>query len=269
MAIKSPMTKLSIQLCTLAICLIVSLSACAKEDRDGWQLIGSIPHQPQAFTQGLVIRDGVWWESSGLYGRSFIQRKQAEHAPLRVDLDDRYFAEGIAVLGDSLYVLTWRAGQLLVFDAETLTQKRVLPYRGEGWGLTTDGKQLIMSNGSAQILFRSPSDFSIERQITVRWRGQAVNGLNELEYHRGLILANRWTKDYVLVISASTGEVLQVLDLRPLYPRQQRRPQDDVLNGIAYDAASDSWWFTGKFWPRVYELKLDLPEAVGLEHKSR
>ena len=264
------MTKLAVRTLLLAWALALPISACAEDtSARGWQLIDSIPHQPEAFTQGLVIRDGIWWESSGLYGRSFLLRRQPGQPPKRVDLPDRLFAEGISVLGDSLYVLTWRAGQLLVFDADTLEQKHSLSYEGEGWGLTTDGRQLIMSNGSADILFRSASDFSIERRITVRWRGQAVNGLNELEYHRGLILANRWTKDYVLVISASTGEVLQVLDLRQLYPRHQRRPTDDVLNGIAYDASSDRWWLTGKFWPRVYQLKLDLPEVVGLGAKSR
>lgn len=265
----------------LALLLCPALAACAETNKNNtktesaasteskWQQIGSLPHQPAAFTQGLVIRDGVWWESSGLYGRSFVQRRASDQPTRQIALPKSLFAEGLTVLGDTLYLLTWRAGQLLIFDANTLQQKKTLRYQGEGWGLTDNGHQLIMSNGSAELLFRSAEDFSIERRITVRWQGQAVNGLNELEYHQGLILANRWTKDYVLVISAQTGDVLQVLDLRTLYPRQQRRPGDDVLNGIAYDPDNGSWWFTGKFWPLMYQLKLDLPEVVGLEHKSR
>ena len=196
----------------LALLLCPVLAACAEKNQNttktesaastesNWQQVGSSPHQPAAFTQGLVIRDGVWWESSGLYGQSYIQRRAPGQAPRQIQLPKSLFAEGITVLGDSLYLLTWRAGQLLIFDANTLQQKKTLRYQGEGWGLTDNGHQLIMSNGSAELLFRSAEDFSIERRITARWQGHAVNGLNELEYHKGLILANRWTKDYVLVI---------------------------------------------------------------------
>jgi glutamine cyclotransferase len=168
-------------------------------------------------------------------------------------LNPRYFGEGIAILGGSLYQLTWQNGVVVVYDVESFEVERTMPYAGEGWGLTHDGRELIMSDGSATIRFRDPPTFAVTREIEVRDRGQPLTKLNELEYVDGEIWANIWYDDRIARISPATGEVLGFIDLSTLYP-QSVRSSEAVLNGIAYDAAAKRLFVTGKNWPQLYEI---------------
>lgn len=224
-----------------------------------YQLLETLPHKPPAFTQGFEFHQGRRYESSGLYGRSLIFYHDANGNGQFRKLPDKLFAEGLTVLHDRLYLLTWKAGRCLILDPDTLQLVAEQSYQGEGWGLTNNGQQLIMSNGSAMLSFIDPDSWQIKRRLLVHHRGKPVRWLNELEWHGGLILANQWQSDRLFVIDETTGQVLKIIDLSDLYPVQQRKPSTDVMNGIAYDPASDSWLVTGKFWPLLYRLRLDLP----------
>ena len=170
-------------------------------------------------------------------------------------LGPRYFGEGIAILDGLVYQLTWQNGVVVVYDLETFEVERTMEYEGEGWGLTHDGRQLIMSDGSATIRFRDPQTFAVTREIEVRADGVAVPKLNELELIDGEIWANIWYDDRIARISPETGEVLGFIDLSTLYP-QRARSSEAVLNGIAYDAAAKRLFVTGKNWPQLYEIEI-------------
>lgn len=217
-------------------------------------------HDPQVFTQGYVIDGDRIFESSGLYGRSFLRSYSLASLmdPSRpseerqVSLAKPYFAEGITVFNDTLFLLTWREGKLLHFNPATLLHIKTTDYAGEGWGLTHDGKSLIKSNGSHTLSFHHPTDFRIERTIDVHNKWRKFPKLNELEYAKGAIWANVWGSDIILKISPETGTVLGIANLASLVVLNSSRPQHSVLNGIAYDAKRDGFWVTGKLWPRQY-----------------
>ncbi len=215
------------------------------------------PHDPNAFTQGLAIAGGQLYEGTGLYGQSTIRK--VDLATGRVEkqrpINATYFGEGIAILGDHLYELTWQHGIGIVYDLATFSQQRTFQYTGEGWGLTQDGKQLILSDGSAKLRFLDPQTFAVVREIEVRDHGQPVTKLNELEYVDGEIWSNVWYDDRIARISPATGEVLGWIDLAALYPKSARS-SEAVLNGIAYDAAAKRLFVTGKNWPQLYEIEI-------------
>jgi glutaminyl-peptide cyclotransferase len=228
----------------------------------GYEIVRSYPHDRQAFTQGLVYRDGVFYEGTGLNGRSSIRKVKIETGEvLQIhSLDERYFGEGLTEWRGSLVQLTYKTEIGFVYDLATFKQVRTFTYRGEGWGLTHDGSRLIMSDGSHELRFIDPDTLKETKRLTVRQDGQPVENLNELEYVNGEIYANVWNTERIVRISPADGRVTGVVDLSGLLSASERSTTD-VLNGIAYDAAGDRLFVTGKLWPRVFQIKL-VPRAA-------
>jgi glutamine cyclotransferase len=226
----------------------------------GFKVVAAYPHDPAAFTQGLAIEAGKLYEGTGLYGASTVRRVNltSGRAEKQRALGERYFGEGIAILGGRLYQITWMNGAAVVYNLDTFEVERTMQYDGEGWGLTHDGKELIMSDGSATIRFRDPQTFAVTREIEVRDNGMPLAMLNELEYIDGEIWANIWYDDRIARISPADGKVLGFIDLSTLYPKSARG-SEAVLNGIAYDAAAKRLFVTGKNWPQLYEIEVTRP----------
>lgn len=221
--------------------------------------VAAYPHDAEAFTQGLVIRDGTLYESTGLYGRSSVRRDDLKTGEVKklAPLDERIFGEGCTVLGGELFLVTWQEKTGYVFDAGDLTFKRAFRYSGEGWGLTDDGKSLILSDGTAVLRFLDPKDAKVVKRLPVRDAGRPVEKLNELEFIDGEIYANIWYSDRIARISAETGEVGGWLDASPLRRGLAlANPREDVLNGIAYDRDAKKLYLTGKRWPRLFEVEI-------------
>jgi glutamine cyclotransferase len=223
----------------------------------GYQIVRVYPHDPDAFTQGLQYVDGVLYEGTGLHGRSSIRRVALETGKVeqKRDVPAEYFGEGITVWKNDLIELTWQSHVALVYDRATFEPKKQFTYPGEGWGLTHDGTNLIMSDGSDELRYLDPVTFVEKRRLKVTAAGAPLRNLNELEYVKGEILANVWQTDYVARIQPATGTVTAYIDLRGLLSPAERA-KTDVLNGIAYDAARDRLFITGKLWPRLFEIKL-------------
>ena len=230
------------------------------EPISGFAVVAVYPHDPSAFTQGLAIEGGQLYEGTGQYGASTLRRVDlASGRPEKQRaLGPQYFGEGIAILDGLVYQLTWQNGVVVAYDLETFEVERTMRYDGEGWGLTHDGRQLIMSDGSATIRFRDPQTFSVTREIEVRDGGVPLSRLNELEYIDGAIWANIWYDDRIARISPADGKVLGFIDLGTLYP-PSARDSEAVLNGIAYDAAAKRLFVTGKNWPQLYEIEVVRP----------
>lgn len=229
----------------------------------GYQVVKSYPHDRAAFTQGLVYRDGYLYESTGLEGKSTLRKVDLNTGRVlqQYDLLPNYFGEGLTDWGPHLIQLTYQTQTGFVYDRETLTLKSSFAYSGEGWGLTQDGTRLIMSDGTSTLRFLDPVTFSEKGRVTVRDGGQPVVDLNELEYVRGEIYANVWRTDRIARISPATGEVVGWIDLRNLVkpgeiPRSSPSFEAAVLNGIAYDAAKDRLFVTGKLWPKLFEIRV-------------
>lgn len=223
----------------------------------GYQVVRSYPHDHAAFTQGLIFRDGVFYEGTGLNGKSGIRKVQVETGEvLKIQpLSSQYFGEGITEWKGQILQLTWRSEIGFVYDLGTFEQKRTFAYTGEGWGLTQDGTRIIMSDGSADLRFLDPATLKETGRITVRDQNGPVKELNELEYVKGEIYANVWQTERIARISPKDGRVLGWIDLHGLLPASERGGTD-VLNGIAYDAKGDRLFVTGKQWPRLFEIKL-------------
>jgi glutamine cyclotransferase len=217
----------------------------------------SYQHDRDAFTQGLQYVDGLLYEGTGLNGRSSIRKVQLETGTVlqRRELPQQYFGEGITLFKGTLYQLTWQSGLAFSYDAKTFKPSSTFKYRGEGWGLTHDGTQLIMSDGTDALRFLDPATFAERRRIKVTAAGKPVPQLNELEYVKGEIFANVWTTDYIARIDPQSGKVTGWIDLRGLLSAREREATD-VLNGIAYDAAGNRLFVTGKLWPKIFEIRL-------------
>ena len=225
----------------------------------GYKLIATFPHDPAAFTQGLVFADGEFYESTGLNGESSVRRVEIATGKVlqEVKVDSAFFAEGLALVGDELLQLTWQHQRGFVYDRKTFAQKRTFPYQGEGWGLAYDpAGGLVMSDGSDTLRFLDPKTQAMTKTLRVRDAGRPVSQLNELEWVEGEIWANVWMTDRIARISPKSGEVTAWLDLSSLWPRSQRQPPADVLNGIAYDKATRRIFVTGKKWPRLYQISV-------------
>ncbi|MBB3060861.1 glutaminyl-peptide cyclotransferase [Microbulbifer rhizosphaerae] len=246
----------------LALAPVAALAAAAPLPETPFELLGERSRPADRFTQGLYFDGERWWESSGLYRRSWL----AEYTdpggnPLRRKwLAENRFAEGLAVHGDKLYLLTYRAGELQVYRRKDLAPVNKLGYSGEGWGLASDGEQLIMSDGSDELTFRNPDTFEVERRLKVHGGGEEWTRLNELEYVRGLIWANIWQDSRIIAIDPASGEVRGLVDLRSLAP-ESRHP-DVVANGIAWDEKRNGLWVTGKYWPKLYLIR---PQGLGFD----
>jgi glutaminyl-peptide cyclotransferase len=225
-----------------------------------YEVVNTYPHDPGAFTQGLVFLDGALLESTGLNGQSSLRKVDLKTGSvlMRVEVPAEYFAEGLAVLDGKLFQLTWQNQKGFVYDLESFKLEKDFSYEGEGWGLTTDGHWLILSDGTDQIRFLDPATFEVKQTIHVLARGRSVNRLNELEYINGEIFANIWGSDYVVRIDPATGKVTGVIDFTGLLAPQDRSFDTDVLNGIAYDAKENRIFITGKKWPKLFEARLKL-----------
>jgi glutamine cyclotransferase len=226
--------------------------------RYGYEKLHEWPHDPAAFTQGLVFLDGDLLESTGLNGQSTLRDVDIETGRVlrEVTVPSQYFAEGLAVIGTKAYQLTWKSQKGFIYDVATFNRTGEFPYEGEGWGLTTDGRLLVLSDGTDRIRFIDPTTFKVVRSIEVRLDGRPLERLNELEWIKGEIFANVWQTDTVVRIDPSTGQVRGVIDFSFLLPLDLQSPGTDVLNGIAYDPARDRLYITGKRWPRMYEVRL-------------
>jgi len=216
------------------------------------------PHPTTSYTQGLQYADGTLWEGTGLQGASALQRLDLEtgRATVVARLPRAEFGEGIAVLGGRIYQLTWQSNTAHVYDAATGEKLRDFRYPGEGWGLTTDGEKLYMSDGSANIHTLDPETFRREKRVTVTCEGRPVGFINELEWIDGKIWANVYTTDRIVIVDPATGVVEGIVDLAGLLPDEERGPETDVLNGIAYDAEGRRIFVTGKNWPKLYEIEI-------------
>ena len=216
------------------------------------------PHAADAYTQGLQYADGLLWEGTGQNGASRITKTDLATGRTTVvaTLPRTDFGEGITLLDGKLYQLTWQSNKAYVYDASTGQELRTFRYAGEGWGLTTDGKQLYLTDGSEKIFTLDPETFKRTNRLTVTWRGEPVQLLNELEWIDGRIWANVYTTDSVLIIHPETGVVEGIIDFAGLLPESDRTPATDVLNGIAHDPATGRIFVTGKNWPKLFEIEI-------------
>lgn len=226
----------------------------------GYRVVKAYPHDPSAFTQGLVYHRGELLESTGLRERSSLRRVELETGRVLESraLDPRVFAEGLALVGDRLYQLTWTDQLAFVWKLEGLEYVKQLGYTGQGWGLAESGGRLVQSDGSAELVWRDPETFQELERVTVTAGGVPVSSLNELEMVEGELFANVWMTNFVARIDPATGKVRAWVDLSGLLT-QQEALRADVLNGIAYDSENKRLFVTGKLWPRLFEVELSPP----------
>ena len=223
-----------------------------------YRVIASHPHDPEAFTQGLLFVDGKLYESTGGYGTSSLRILDlASGRVLRERrLPDNRFGEGLALVGERLLQLTWKAGIGFMHEAASLAPIGEFRYEGEGWGLAANAESLVMSDGSAELRYLDPNTFTETRRLEVRNGTEPVPGLNELEFVEADLYANVWPSDRIAIINPASGQVRGWLDLNGLLPLVFRTPRTDVLNGIAYDAAGKRLFVTGKHWPRLFQIEV-------------
>ena len=225
---------------------------------DEVSVVQEFVHDSEAYCQGLVSHEGRLYEGTGLRKKSTLREVNLETGEVLVSrqLPGELFGEGITIFGDKIYQLTLDAEVAWLWDLATLEKVGELPYEGEGWGLTHDGRHLIMSDGTPTLRFRDPETFAVVRELEVTSAGRPVSDLNELEYVEGEIFANVWQRDRIARISPETGEVLRWIDLTSLRRLVAPMGNPEVLNGIAYDAAAKRLFVTGKNWPRLFEVKI-------------
>ena len=254
-----------IRTATLVVALLVALRALAAIAQSAvpaslrTDVLASYPHDPEAFTQGLLLHDGTLYESTGLNGRSSLRQVELTTGRVmrRVDLPAKLFGEGLALVGERLFQLTWRDGLALTYDLASLAENGRFTYSGEGWGLCFDGSQLIQSDGSQRLIFRDPATFAITRQIAVTQQGQPVRELNELECVGDKVYANIWMTNRIVEISKLNGAVTAVIDAGDLLAPAERRalPSEAILNGIACDPSDGTFLLTGKLWPKLFRVR--------------
>jgi glutamine cyclotransferase len=220
------------------------------------QVLSVRPHDPQAFTQGLVWSRGKLYESAGMYGASSLREVDAATGAVqrRLDVPPGFFAEGLALVGDRLIQLTWREGSAFVYSVASFERVAELRYEGEGWGLCFDGRRLVMSDGSDRLTFRDPRTLAATGRVAVRLDGRPLPQLNELECVGREVYANVWQSDEIVRIDPESGRVTAVIAAGGLLAPEERA-KADVLNGIAYDAAKKTFLITGKLWPKLFEVR--------------
>jgi glutaminyl-peptide cyclotransferase len=250
-------------LLSLAVFLGATVSHSLSSDR--YRVVHVYPHDQEAFTQGLIYLNGLLYESTGLNGRSSLRAVDLKSGAVlqRAEVPQKYFAEGLTNWQSSLVQLTWRAHTGFVYDRFSFRILRTFHFEGEGWGLTQDGHNLILSDGTSTLRFLDPRTFHEVRHVKVTEDGRPVDNLNELEYAHGEVYANIWHADRIVRISPNTGRVLGSLDLSNLLPASERSSPEAVLNGIAYDPENGHLFVTGKLWPKLFEIELEPAESSG------
>ena len=252
---------------TVIIILIVSLSVLLKNGSDKptpfhytFTIVNVYPHDEDAFTQGLVFENGTFYESTGIYDYSTLRQVELETGKvLRIySLPSEFFGEGLTIFDNRIIQLTWKSNQGFIYDKETFNLLQEFDYPTEGWGITHNGSQLIMSDGTASLFFLDPETFTITGQIEVYDNGP-VTQLNELEYIQGKVYANIWKENRIAMINPQTGKVTGWIDLTGLLDLESEN-SENVLNGIAYDKDEDRLFVTGKMWPYLFEIDLILKE---------
>ena len=223
-----------------------------------YEVVAELPHDAEAYTQGLVLHDGHWIESTGKNGQTTLRRVDPATGAvvLKKNLVANFFGEGCTVLGGKIYQLSWKNQEGFVYDAASFQWQKNFSYTGEGWGLTNDGTSLIMSNGSNILQFIDPVTFKPGKVLKVEWNGQPLDKLNELEFIEGEIFANIWFKDQIVRIDPANGRVIGMIDLAGIDKKEKRLEEDNVLNGIAYDPVTRNIFVTGKCWPKIYQIRL-------------
>ena len=241
------------------IAMLLMLCSCSGSEVKRYRLevVAEYPHDTQSYTQGLFFDNGQLYESTGLNGKSTFRLVdlQTGKALKRLDFDKKYFVEGSVIFDGNLYIMTWQNRVVFIYDAETLEYKSTHRYSRQGWGITSDGKQLIASDGTANLYFMD-GNLKLDRKMLVTLNDKPVMWLNELEYIDGRIWANVYTSDEIVIINPRTGKVEGVIDCSGLLPRKLHSDTTDVLNGIAFNPADGKIYLTGKNWPKMYEVKL-------------
>ena len=269
------MMKNIIGLFCLSLAAIANISCAQTEPlanapNINYKIIAERTHKTSLFTQGLEVNNGMFYESSGLYAKSQIvsypitEGAEGKNAWAKMTapftqkqrIPDRYFAEGLTLFHNKIYVLTWQEGTVFVYDATNFSLLKSLSYKGEGWGLTNDGKHLIRSDGSNTLFFHNTESFSVEKSINVKYKQEAINKLNELEYAEGYIWANIWHDNRIVKINPASGYVVGVIDFSIVAKDLQLKDAESVLNGIAYDADKKAFWLTGKQWPKMFLVRV-------------
>lgn len=227
----------------------------------GYQIVGTFPHDRQAFTQGLIFLDGHLYESTGMVGESTLRKVNLADGKVlqSVPIPPPHFGEGMVDWGKELITITWQSGTAFRWDRSTFRKLGEFRYSGEGWGLTQNGRELIMSDGTPELRFLDPKTFAEKRRVRVTYKGRPVAALNELEWVKGEIFANVWQTETIARIDPATGKVTGLINLGGLQAQAGESGPDNVLNGIAYDAKRDRLFVTGKRWPKLYEIKLTPP----------
>ncbi len=265
---RPPRRTVLLALGVVAVAVVTALFAASRKNqtasanteqpaRYGYRVVQAFPHDPSAFTQGLIFRDGLLYESTGLEGKSELRKVRLETGEVleRRAVDARYFAEGLADFGERLFQLTWRSEVGFVYGLRDLGPQRTFSYRGEGWGLASDATRLVMSDGTATLRFLDPESLGETGHLMVTEQGRPVPNLNELEVVKGQIFANVWQSEDVVIIAPSDGRVVGRIELAGLLAPDERSGTD-VLNGIAWDRERDRLFVTGKWWPKLFEIQL-------------
>lgn len=223
-----------------------------------YRIVNTYPHDSSAFTQGIFFHEGFLYESTGLHGRSSLRKVDLKTGRVLKSrrLPGKYFGEGATLHGTRIYQITWKSKMGFIYDPENFRRTGQFSYETEGWGITSDGVHLIMSDGTSTLRFLDPQTFKVTRKMEVTDAGKSVSGLNELEYVKGEIYANLWNRGYIVRISPDRGEIRGWIDLRGLYAELGGNREWDILNGIAYDAENDRLFVTGKSWPKLFEIKI-------------
>ena len=243
----------------VAACSLTSTGAQRSQSAPvhGYEVVNVYPHDRNAFTQGLLYRDGVLYESTGLNGRSSLRKVELETGKVlqQISVESRYFAEGLTDWGSRLVQLTWNTNVGFVYDLASFKRLQTFSYEGEGWGLARDARRIVMSDGTSTLRFLDPQTFTVTGRIPVTDGNVPVRDLNELELIDGQVYANVWTTDRIAMISPETGRVAGWINLAGLMPRASLSG-DAVLNGIAYDAQRKRLFVTGKLWPSLFEIRI-------------
>ncbi len=261
---KSSWKKKGAVLLSVAVAILLSVTWVSGQFRRSatphlsYRVVAEYPHDKNAFTQGLIVHQGIMFEGTGQQGKSQLRQVDLKtgRALKAVALPARFFGEGIAIAEEELFQLTWKSRVCFVYDPKTLELKRTVRYPGEGWGLTFDGQSLIMSDGSSTLRFYDPKTFKLRKRIAVKDRGRPIKNLNELEYINGEVWANIWYEDKMIRIDPQSGRVIAWIDLKGLKPASLRFKREAVYNGIAFDADAKKLYVTGKNWPKLFEIEI-------------